>query len=50
MEILEIAQGVLHVPQATTSVILHFNSALNPVLTVFTSRLPQFANFAVAPV
>jgi hypothetical protein len=45
--ILEIFQGVLIVLLATTFVIIHFNNALNLVLMVYTSPLPQNVNFAV---
>jgi hypothetical protein len=45
--ILEIFQGVLIVLLATISVIIRFNNALNLVLMVYTSPLPQNVNFAV---
>ncbi len=45
--ILEIFQGVLIVLLATISVIIHFNNALNLVLMVYSSLLPQNVKFAV---
>lgn len=47
MEILEIVQGVLHVPLGTTSDTHLFNNAFDLVQTVSTNLLPRYANFAV---
>jgi hypothetical protein len=47
MEILEIAQGVLHVPLVTTLDTHLSSSVLDLVQMVSTNHPPQYANFAV---